>query len=332
MEKIVFLNDTDTIYDAVYVNRSDNICSIKFDGVIPDTDILTSGFYIINEYTGDNMSGDSFYNFKTVYRNLSPIMQLSNDGSIYIPPTPPKPQTKNIIVNVVWDDNNNEDGVRPDQINVDLYQDGIYVKTGTVTKKGGWKFDFGEFTVDKEYTISAKKVYDYTPSISLFTVIEKHETFSQVKAAKLAELDSDCNKAMQSSIVVNLESGAQDFAFTELVQRDLANAYSSATALIQVGKTDIGIPFYNSDNVCQLYSPKDIMTIYMTLGVHKTNNLTLLHQLEDQIESIKTKDALKAITFDVKCLDDKHKDSYNAQMEAAANVIRAISDIVIYRD
>ncbi|KST44752.1 Cna B-type domain-containing protein [Enterococcus durans] len=43
-----------------------------------------------------------------------------------------------------WSDHDNQDGVRPDEITVNLLADGKKVDSKTVTAKDGWKYEFND--------------------------------------------------------------------------------------------------------------------------------------------------------------------------------------------
>ena len=56
---------------------------------MPEDDILSSGFNIVNEHNGIVM-GD-YSDYTTIYRKLDNTVELSNDGSVYITPVIPEP-------------------------------------------------------------------------------------------------------------------------------------------------------------------------------------------------------------------------------------------------
>lgn len=318
MDKIVFLETPETVVMGSVENVNEHVCKITFEDV-PEEKILLSGFYIANDYNDANMTGEYFYGFKTIWRNMSPVIYLSNDGSIYEPPM------EDIKTVVVWNDNNDEDGLRPTSIKLSLVNGDKVLETATVSAKDEWTHDWGNFETPNKLIVKASTVKGYSGSEGKLSIMEYHESLSQVKNSKFAELDSQCNQMIQSDVEVPLSTGTQIFNFTELVQRDLANAYSSATALLQVGHPEIQIPFYNNEGVCSLYLPNDVMAIYMALGTIKTSALTLLHQLEDQISKMTDVEKIKAIQLNVESLDDDHKVEYQVQMNAAAEVIKVIT-------
>lgn len=94
MDKIVFLNNEEIKYNGIITKKSNGLINIIFDNIIPDDETLTSGFYIENNFNGKNMTGDSYYQYNTIYRKFDNELKimLSNDGSIYVEPDE-KPNT-----------------------------------------------------------------------------------------------------------------------------------------------------------------------------------------------------------------------------------------------
>lgn len=90
MEKIRFCNtNTKTIYKGTTDFANKHVILILFNGNIPTTDELESGFNILNE-NNDFVQAD-YQNFNTIYRTYEddPMrIELSDDGSVYIEPEP----------------------------------------------------------------------------------------------------------------------------------------------------------------------------------------------------------------------------------------------------
>jgi hypothetical protein len=57
---------------------------------------------------------------------------------------------KDIEVTKVWNDNNNQDGIRPESITVKLLADGVDIATATLSEANGWKATFGGLEVNKD--------------------------------------------------------------------------------------------------------------------------------------------------------------------------------------
>ena len=91
MEKIRFLGSKNVYDGEVYANGP--VVSIKFIGVFPPNGSLTKGFQLLNENNGF-VQGD-YTRFTTVYRTFEEdkmLVELSDDGSAYIPPVTPEPE------------------------------------------------------------------------------------------------------------------------------------------------------------------------------------------------------------------------------------------------
>ena len=80
-------------YNINLSHVNDNVIQLNtmIGGEVPTEEELESGFWLKNEYNGKNMSGDFYDSFNTIYRTEPEYIQLSNDGSQYVPPTPPVP-------------------------------------------------------------------------------------------------------------------------------------------------------------------------------------------------------------------------------------------------
>lgn len=90
-----------------------------------------------------------------------------------------------VFVTSQWDDQNNQDGLRPDSVTVKLFRDGI--ETGltlTLSEGNNWSGDFGDLKkyengVVHQYTIKADAVDEYDSTImgdmtSGFLVLNRH--------------------------------------------------------------------------------------------------------------------------------------------------------------
>lgn len=91
MAYVRFLGD-EAIHKAIVIpNEDENIVTLKFEN---EKEINTSGFDLfLDEDCEVDIGGDSYHGYTTMYRNDETTeeyngYQLSNDGSIYVPPEP----------------------------------------------------------------------------------------------------------------------------------------------------------------------------------------------------------------------------------------------------
>lgn len=95
MEKIHFLNNQN-IYDGEVSVRG-NVVSIKFSDTLPPTGTLATGFELLNENNGFVQGNYTAYT--TIYRTYEDnnmLIELSCDGSVYVPPVIPDPEPEPI--------------------------------------------------------------------------------------------------------------------------------------------------------------------------------------------------------------------------------------------
>ena len=89
---------------------------------------------------------------------------------------------KDITVTKVWDDANNQDGIRPGSITINLLADGEVVASAELNANNNWSYTFQGFDVNKAgvqivYTIEEAEVPEgYTASVDGYTVTNSHET------------------------------------------------------------------------------------------------------------------------------------------------------------
>ncbi|MDD6435190.1 MAG: Cna B-type domain-containing protein [Clostridiales bacterium] len=126
-----------------------------------------------------------------------------------------EPETKNISVIKKWVDNNDQDGIRPEEITVRLLANGTPADTLTLSEKTGWKGDFvkvpvydnGEMIV---YTVDEVTLNGYTSSVNEtgdneFTITNTHEPkVMEIPVTKVWEDNNDIKGVRPDSIVIRL--------------------------------------------------------------------------------------------------------------------------------
>lgn len=96
MAYVRFLGN-ETVHKTIVIpNENENIVTLKFEN---EKEVNTSGFNLfLDEDCEVDIGGDSYHGYTTMYRNDEITeeyngYQLSNDGSIYVPPEPePEPE------------------------------------------------------------------------------------------------------------------------------------------------------------------------------------------------------------------------------------------------
>ncbi|MBQ7928576.1 MAG: Cna B-type domain-containing protein, partial [Methanobrevibacter sp.] len=108
----------------------------------------------------------------------------SDDDYSFIVNNTHAPLVTDVNVAKVWDDNNNQDGVRPVEVSVVLLGDGNVVGTVTLNANNGWKASFSDLPVYSngkliKYSVQELEVANYVSVVSSdaeydFTVVNTH--------------------------------------------------------------------------------------------------------------------------------------------------------------
>lgn len=117
----------------------------------------------------------------------------------------------------IWEDDNNNDGLRPESINVNLYADNEVIRTIDVAKSSDWKYSFNDlyvYRVGHENEESEKIVYrvaetqsynGYSSSVDGYNITNKHEIEkTEVSGTKTWEDKDNQDGKRPESIKVNL--------------------------------------------------------------------------------------------------------------------------------
>lgn len=165
MIRIKFLNET-CYHSVAFTKLNEHVITLKGDTKLLNAS-NTSGFCTYKA-TSDVMLGD-FTDYNTVYRITDEFIQYSNDGSKW--EEPPEP-TRNIMLQVQWDDSDNADGKRPDSVTITT-SDGESI---ILTAEDEWSAVFSEVPISKDITITAVESIDgYVTTIYGTRVVYYHE-------------------------------------------------------------------------------------------------------------------------------------------------------------
>ena len=92
---------------------------------------------------------------------------ITGNNGAYIITNTHTPETTNLTVIKVWEDNNNQDGLRPVEITIQVYADGKQINTITLNKENNWKYTYNnlpKYNNGKQvtYTIKENTPANYT--------------------------------------------------------------------------------------------------------------------------------------------------------------------------
>ena len=212
-EVIVHSSDESTIFNIIVYNEPENkpqpetttISGIKTwndsddkDGIRPDkitVNLYANGAKVQSVSVGEEDNWQYTFENLPKYENGKEIVYTISEESVpgytttvdgynlvntHKPDTPPPTEiTINISGTKTWNDSNNRDGIRPDEITVNLYANGDKIQSVSVNEESNWQYTFenlpkyenGEEIV---YTISEESVPGYTTTVNGYDIINTH--------------------------------------------------------------------------------------------------------------------------------------------------------------
>lgn len=142
--------------------------------------------------------------------------EVTNKETKFIITNTHVPDVTKISVEKVWDDNNDQDGIRPTTIKVQLYADGkASGRTVELSENNGWKYTWKDLDKQKDgedivYTVDEIEIPDgYTKTVTnkgaVFTITNTHKPgTTEVKVTKVWKDSNDKYQKRPGSIRVQL--------------------------------------------------------------------------------------------------------------------------------
>ena len=126
------------------------------------------------------------------------------------------PETVEVKGTKTWNDNDNQDGKRPESITINLLADGVVIETVTVTEENGWSWSFENLPKFKNhgteiiYTVTEDVVDEYVTEINGFNATNTHAPEKTSVTVTKAWADSDDQDGLRpNDITVELVANGE---------------------------------------------------------------------------------------------------------------------------
>lgn len=137
------------------------------------------------------------------------------------------------------------------------------------------------------------------------------EPVEVARAAKIAEISTACNAAIDAGTSVDLPSGTREkFTYTVADQANVSEMFTACLA----GAT--GYIYHANNSPCKTYPAADVVAIYGTLSMYKTGQLTYHNQLRQFVNSLPTAEDIQTVTYG-QALIGEYLTKYNDLMAEA---------------
>ncbi len=131
-----------------------------------------------------------------------------------------------------WNDNDNNDGIRPDKITVKLFANGNLVDSKTVNSKDNWTYKFEDLPEYRDgnkiiYTVNEEDVLGYSSEIKGFDIVNTHEVEKiSISGTKIWDDHNNNDGIRPDKITVKLLANGIDTGKTAIASVDTNWQYS----------------------------------------------------------------------------------------------------------
>ena len=145
------------------------------------------------------------------------------------------------------------------------------------------------------------------------------DPIDSIKAEKIAEIKKDCEDYIYAGTDVTYsDNTVEHFTYTLADQSNISEMFTA----IMAGATEY--PYHADGEICKIYSKEQIVTIYGTLSLFKTEATTYHNSLKAQVNAMTDADAISAIKFKETELTGEYLTNYAAMMASAQTQLNAI--------
>ena len=139
------------------------------------------------------------------------------------------------------------------------------------------------------------------------------------KAEKIDEIKKNCEDYIYTGTNVTYADGTvEHFTYSLVDQSNISEMFTA----IMAGATEY--PYHADGEICKIYSKEQIVTIYGTLSLFKTEATTYHNSLKAQIKAMTDVDAIIAVKFKETELTGEYLTNYAAMMASAQTQLNAI--------
>lgn len=224
-------NDVVIVKDEIVINETENVTKVygetnKYqitkDGVLQGTLTINEDGTFAFAAT-KNASGEIEFTYhikSTINSHHETEFVYSNDSTVTL--LVKERQTKSITGEKIWKDENNNDGIRPAEITVNLLANNQVISSQKVTASNNWYYEFNNlymYEVGHEnednylinYTVKEKNVPGYTTKITGTTITNTHEIDKTAKVTvEKVWNDNNNQDGLRQEIEVSLLANGEE--------------------------------------------------------------------------------------------------------------------------
>ena len=167
-----------------------------------------------------------------------------------------------------------------------------------------------------EANLSFAKEEAYNGEVSVENIFK---TVEEAKPAKIAEIKQVCESYIYAGTDVTYSDGTTEhFTYTLADQSNISEMFTAVMA----GATEY--PYHADGEICKIYTKEQIVIIYGTLSLFKTDATTYHNSLKAQVNAMTDADAISAVKFKETELTGEYLTNYTAMMTSAQTQLNAV--------
>lgn len=145
------------------------------------------------------------------------------------------------------------------------------------------------------------------------------ESLEEVRSNKIATLSSMCHDVIEYGVDVEINGETEHFSYSieKGDQGNIDDIFSLANA------TKLSQPYHADGGACKLYTPEQIIAIYVAQKTNKTVQETWFNQIKQYILVCEDVDEIKAIEYG-QPLTGIYLENYNAILAQAQAIINVV--------
>lgn len=229
-------------------------------------------FEIIEQQNEEIVILDYYYGFDTIYDKGNGYIQITNDTNTY-------------YTYLLTDDNGFV----------------TQMQVTTSDKSEGYLYQLGQGKQYKEptlelfnadgaplYKIAAGELVETTDAEKRSVIDANYaEELKNAKTAKQAEISSTCEALIVKGVEINGESFAYELD-------DQNNILNNTNLALQTG---LDVPYHADGKPCRLFTPAEIVSIYIAQEHNLTHNVTYNNQLKLYVDTLTTVEEVEAVQY-----------------------------------
>ena len=178
-----------------------------------------------------------------------------------------------------------------------------------------------------EWSLDIPKSGIITEPLEIIANFEYVPQLEDIQNQKIQEFLELSEEVITKGTDVELsDKKVEHFEFSLYDQKNISNALTCCNILQSQNVKNPQIPLYSQGNICKLYNITDIYKIYLTMQMFITSNLTLNHQLEQQIKKCKDIEEIQNMTYDISSLKGDFLTNYNLIMQKSQEMLKDVQN------